>query len=212
MSIPSGSSTSSVKYELIGRVVFHNQHFTADLLVMQNEQLCTCHYDDFRIPTTKRGELEVLGDANLINLPPPHGSVDFYLYCRTSESAIVNQEIKSLQKAYEDGEQTWSKFRRAVHEVNDDSEYEELGSTYKEKGSKSETNPLDDDYDMDQDFFNIANIVSDSSDDMEGKDHEMKEEIDLPITSETNKVEPGDLNDCDSCGNCRNCRQVINKL
>ncbi|KAE9403377.1 hypothetical protein BT96DRAFT_936545 [Gymnopus androsaceus JB14] len=147
------------------------------------------------ILTTKRGELEVLGDANLINAPPPHGIVDFYLYCCTSESAIVNQEIKSLQKAYEDGEQTWSKFRRAVHEVNNDSEDEELGSTYKEKGSKSETNPLDDDYDMDQDFFNIANLVSNSSDDMEGKDHEMKEEIDLPITSETNKVEPADLND-----------------
>ncbi|KIK50277.1 hypothetical protein GYMLUDRAFT_65359 [Collybiopsis luxurians FD-317 M1] len=106
------SDTPCVTYELVGRSVFQNGHFTSDLLIPQNGKLSTCHYNDMR-----GGKLEVHGDETVIDNDPIVGVEDFYAYVRTSDIASVRSDISAIKQAYFDLETAWSKYFRPVYDL-----------------------------------------------------------------------------------------------
>ena len=61
--------TESVEYELVGRVVYHAQHFTTEILLKQDGKICTFKYDDMKSPMKMWEQFELIGDENRIDLP-----------------------------------------------------------------------------------------------------------------------------------------------
>lgn len=208
LSIPSifeaTTETPCVDYELVGRVVYKDGHYTTDILLPYNGDISTFRYDDMRYPMNKRGQIDRIGDKSTID-GPPRGFTDFYVYRRTSDVSQVTSSISALQKAYSDGKSSWSKFQNPVYLV----EEEESGPILSKKHER-EISP----FPVQMKARKIHSDVGagEDSDDVEALG-DMKD-IQALLGSELNVIEESDydLKDCDSCGKCDNCKWTIKKL
>ena len=108
-------NTPQIKYELIGRVIHCQDHFTAELLLPLNKEKCTYKYNDMK--RQHQGNpvyLEKVGNDTVIDkwLTLPN-SVSFWLYKCTSDVSAVDSAIKNVQD-----QEIWKNFSYPTFDVS----------------------------------------------------------------------------------------------
>ncbi len=74
-----------VTYQLIGKIIYHSSHYTAQILIPEGDTLQTYLYNDM-----ERGVLKHLGDEAKIDEPPSVGNNTLFVYQRTSSLSVVS--------------------------------------------------------------------------------------------------------------------------